>query len=173
MMLDDLRETAEKGGGLYKYRMENKLDLVKLGSNKVVHDISNILESINQIGSLEGAVSKVKVLGKKEDNAKSPVIGVFEKDTAKLGTLQKVIQDEKIKDTATAKSRAESLFNKGEGSISVSCIDVPEIRAGDKVELNGFYIYVTSVTHKLGEPGRMDLVLESLKQIRRKYYARS
>lgn len=173
MMLDDLRETAEKGGGLYKYRMENKLDLVKLGSNKVVHDISNILESINQIGSLEGAVSKVKVLGKKEDNAKSPVIGVFEKDTAKLGTLQKVIQDEKIKDTATAKSRAESLFNKGEGSISVSCIDVPEIRAGDKVELNGFYIYVTSVTHKLGEPGRMDLVLESPKQIRRKYYARS
>lgn len=173
MMLDDLKETAEKGGKLYKYRMQNKLDLIEIGSNEVVHDISKILEGINQTGSLEGAISKVKVLGKQEDDKKSPVIGIFEKDTAKLGTLQKVLQDEKIEDVATARSKANALFNRGDGSISVSGIDVPEIRAGDKVELNGFFIYVTSVTHKLGEPGRMDLVLESLNQIRRKYYARA
>lgn len=173
MMLEDLRETAEKGGSLYRYRMQGKLELVEIGSNKVVHDITDTLEKIDQKGSLQGAVSKVKVLGKKDDKKKSPVMGVFEKDTKKLGTLQKVIQDEKIKDNATAKKRAESLFSKGEGSISTSGIDIPEIRAGDKVKLNGFHVYVTGVTHDLGEPGRMQLTLESLKQIRRKYYVRS
>lgn len=173
MMLDDLKETAQKGGDLFRYRMQNKLDLIKIGSNKVVHNISNIIESINQIGTLEGAVTKVKVLGKQEDDKKSPVIGVFEKDTSKLGTLQKLVQDEKIQDANTARKKAESMFSKGEGSILVKCIDIPEIRAGDKVEINGFYAYVTSVEHKLGEPGRMDLVLESLDQIRGKYYANS
>ncbi len=173
MMLEDLRETAQKGGSLFKYRMQNKLDLIEIGSNEVVHDISNILETINQTGTLEGAVTKVKVLGKQEDDKKSPVIGVYSKDTDKLGTLQRVIQDEKIQDPGTAKAKAEAMFSKGEGSIQVSGIDIPEIRAGDKVKLNGFYVYVTNVVHKLGEPGRMELVLESLNQIRGKYYANS
>jgi len=171
MMLDDLKETAEKGGGLFRYRMQNKLDLIQIGSNEVVHDISKALENIGQLGSLEGAISKVKVLGKKEEGTKSPVLGTFEKDTDKIGTLQKVIQDEKIQDVGTAKSKAEALFSKGEGKISVRGVDIPDIRAGDKVKINGFYVYVTSVIHKLGEPGSMELALESMDQIRRKYYA--
>lgn len=173
MMLDDLKETAEKGGGLFRYRMQNKLDLIQIGSNEVVHDISEVLENIGQLGSLEGAISKVKVLGKKEEGTKSPVLGTFEKDTDKLGTLQKVIQDEKIQDVGTAKSKAEALFSKGEGKITARGIDIPDIRAGDKVKINGFYIYVTSVIHKLGEPGSIELALESMDQIRRKYYASS
>lgn len=170
MMLEDLRETAQKGGSLFKYQMKNKLDLIKIGSNEVVHDISKILENVNQTGSLDGAVTKVKVLGKKEDDVKSPVIGTHTKGTD-IGVLQRVIQDEKVSDPGTAKAKAEAMFSKGERSINVSGIDIPEIRAGDKVKLNGFYIYVTTVSHKLGEPGRMDLVLESLANIRRKYYA--
>jgi hypothetical protein len=173
MMLDDLRETAEKGGGLFRYRMQNKLDLIQIGSNEVVHDISEVLENIGQLGSLEGAISKVKVLGKKEEGTKSPVLGVFEKDTDKIGTLQKVIQDEKIQDVGTAKNKAEALFSRGEGRITVRGTDIPDIRAGDKVKINGFYVYVTSVVHKLGEPGSMELALESIEQIRRKYYADS
>lgn len=173
MMLDDLKETAQKGGKLYRYRMQNKLDLIEVGSNKTVHNISKILDNINQTGSLQGAVSKVKVLGKKEDDKKSPVLGTFTKDTDKLGTLQRVVQDEKINDVSTAKAKADAMFSKGEKNIQVSGIEVPDIRAGDKVKLNGFYTYVTSVTHELGEPGRMILLLESLEQIRGKYYANS
>lgn len=173
MMLDDLKETAEKGGGLFKYRMQNKLDLIKLGSNKEVYDISNALDHIGQTGTLEGAVSKVKVLGKQEDDKKSPVIGTFEKDVSQIGTLQKVIQDEKIQDAGTASQKANALFSKGEGQIVTNGIDIPGIRAGDKVKINGFHVYVSSVNHKLGKPGSMELVLESLDQIRRKYYASS
>lgn len=170
MMLDDLKETAQKGGGLFKYQMKNKLDLIKLGSNETIYDISATLENINQTGSLNGAITKVKVLGKKEDDKKSPVIGTFTKGTD-IGVLQRVVQDEKVADPGVAKAKANSMFSKGERSISVSGIDIPAIRAGDKVKLNGFYIYVTSVTHNLGEPGTMNLVLESLANIRRKYYA--
>lgn len=173
MMLDDLKETAEKGGGLFTYRMQGKLDLIEVGSNETVHDVSKVLDNIGQLGSLEGAISKVKVLGKKEEGTKSPVLGTFEKDTDKIGTLQKVVQDEKIQDVDTAKSKAEALFSNGEGKIIVRGIDIPGIRAGDKVKINGFYVYTTSVTHKLGEPGQMELTLESIEQIRRKYYANS
>lgn len=171
MMLDDLKETAEKGGNLFRYRMQNKLDLIQIGTNKTVYDISKCLDNLGQVGTLEGAVSKVKVLGKKEEGTKSPVIGSFEKGVDKIGTLQKVIQDEKIQDVGTAKSKAEALFSSGEGQITTNGLSIPAIRAGDKVKLNGFYIYVSTVTHKLGDPGSMDLVLESLEQIRRKYYA--
>lgn len=173
MMMDDLRETAQKGGGLFKYRMQNKLNLIKIGSNSNVYDVSNILIKVNQTGTLNGAVTKVKVLGKKEEDIKSPVIGIFSKNTDKLGTFQKVIQDEKISDVSTAKTKAEAMFSKGEGNIQVTAIDIPEIRAGDKVKLNGMHLYATSVTHDLGEPGQMTLVLETLDQIRGKYYANS
>lgn len=173
MMMDDLRETAQKGGSLFKYRMQNKLDLIKIGSNSNVYDVSNILIKVNQTGTLNGAVTKVKVLGKKEENIKSPVIGTFSKNTDKLGTFQKLIQDEKISDVSTAKAKAEAMFSKGEGNIQVTAIDIPEIRAGDKVKLNGMTLYATSVTHDLGEPGQMTLGLETLEQIRGKYYANS
>lgn len=171
MMLDHLKETAQKGGKLFRYRFQNKLDLIEIGKNKKVHDISNILENIKQTGSLDGAVTKVKVLGKQEDEKKSPILGVFEKNSKEIGTIQKIIQDEKIEDVATAKEKAESLFSSGKKGISVSGIDIPEIRAGDKVILNGFEIYVTEVKHKLGEPGTMDLTLEPLETIRSNYYA--
>lgn len=173
MMMDDLRETAQKGGSLFKYRMQNKLDLIKIGSNSNVYDVSDILIKVNQTGTLNGAVTKVKVLGKKEENIKSPVIGTFSKNTDKLGTFQKLIQDEKISDVSTAKAKAEAMFSKGEGNIQVTAIDIPEIRAGDKVKLNGMTLYATSVTHDLGEPGQMTLGLETLEQIRGKYYANS
>lgn len=172
MMWDDLRETAQKGGSLFKYRMQNKLDLIKIGSNETVYDVSNILIKINQRGTLNGAVTKVKVLGKKEEEIKSPVLGVFSSShVGKLGTFQKVVQDEKIEDVSTAKTKAESMFSKGDSSIQVTAIDVPGIRAGDKVKLNGMNLYATSVTHDLGEPGTMTLTLETLSQIRGRYYA--
>ena len=173
MMLDDLKETAQKGGGLFKYQMKNKLDLIKLGSNKKVYDLTDVVEKISSQDSLSGAVTKVKVLGKKDDNKKSPVMGVYSKNSKKLGTIQKVIQDEKIKNKSIAKSRADALFSSGDYGISVDAIDIPGIRAGDKVKLRGTYLYVSDVTHNLGEPGKMQLNLDTLSQIRRKFYVRS
>ncbi|ASN68295.1 putative XkdQ-related protein [uncultured Caudovirales phage] len=170
MMLKDLKETAQKGGNLYKLRMLDKLNLIQLGSNKVVWKLENIAEDVQEHTSLEGAVTQVKVLGKNDDESKSPVIGVYKKDNSKYGTLQKVIQDEKVTSANEAKKRAESLFNIGEDTIRVNCAkDINTIRAADKVDLNGANYYVIDITHNLNR--EMNINLGSMEYIRRKFYS--
>lgn len=171
MMKKDLKETAQKGGNLYKYRMIDKLDIVEIGSNSTIWKLETISEGIKTVSSLNGMVTQVKVLGKQEDNKKSPVVGMFKKNTDKYGTMQKIIQDEKVNNATEGKKRAETLFNTGEESVKVNGIDINSIRAGDKVSLNNVILYVIDVTHNLGSPGKMDLNLTSLSEIRRRFYS--
>ncbi len=188
MMKKDLKETAQKGGSLYKFIMSESLDLVELGSNSVVYKLDNIAEDVQSKSSLNGAVTQVKILGKEEtkkttDKTKksnnseekelilSPIIGVFKKDTDKYGTIQKLFQDEKIDDYSKAKSKADALFSSGEDSISVSCIkDINTIRSGDKVSLYNDFYYVTDITHELGTGSKMDLTLMSWEGVKAKFY---
>ncbi|MHB9946423.1 XkdQ [Clostridium botulinum] len=171
MMLKDLKETAQKGGNLYKLRMLDKLNIMQLGSNKTVWRLETIAEEINFKSSLEGMITQVKILGKQEENKKTPVTGVYKKDTNRFGTIQKLIQDEKIKSGSEAKKRANTLFNTGQETTHISGIDINSIRSGDKVSLNGSLLYVIDVTHNLGSIGRMDLTLSGLDYIRRKFYS--
>lgn len=171
MMLKDLKETAQKGGNLYKLRMLDKLNIVQLGSNKTVWRLEAIAENIDEKSSLEGMITQIKVLGKQEENKKTPIIGVYKKDTSKYGTIQKLVQDEKIKSSAEAKKRADTLFNTGEETVGVSGVDINIIRAGDKVSLNGKILYIIDVTHNLGSAGRMDLNLGELDYIRRRFFS--
>lgn len=71
MMLKDLKETAQKGGNLYKLRMLDKLNIVQLGSNKTVWKLESIAEDINEKSSLDGMITQVKILGKQEENKNS------------------------------------------------------------------------------------------------------
>lgn len=71
MMLKDLKETAQKGGSLYKLRMLDKLNIIQLGSNKTVWRLETIAEDINEKSSLEGMITQVKILGKQEENKKN------------------------------------------------------------------------------------------------------
>lgn len=171
MMIKDLKETAQKGGNLYKLRMLDKLNIIQLGSNKTVWKLESIAEDINEKSSLDGMITQVKILGKQEENKKTPVTGVYKKDTSKYGTIQKLVQDEKIKSGAEAKKRANTLFNTGEETTHVYGIDINSIRAGDRVSLNGNILYAIDVTHNLGSTGRMDLNLSNLDYIRRKFYS--
>ncbi|WP_423230924.1 XkdQ/YqbQ family protein, partial [Clostridium botulinum] len=59
MMLKDLKETAQKGGNLYKLRMLDKLNIMQLGSNKTVWRLETIAEDINEKSSLEGMITQV------------------------------------------------------------------------------------------------------------------
>lgn len=172
MMWKDLKETAQKGGELYKFRMETKLNLIKLGSNSVVYKLDNILDDVQNKSSLSGAVTQVKVLGKNDkDDTKSPVVGVFKRGTESYGTIQKVIQDDKIQNYANAQSKANTLFNNGEDSIDISCVeDINILRVGDVASLYGVKYYVTDITHTLGGKGSMDLTLMSWEGVKKKFY---
>jgi len=171
MMLKDLKETAQKGGNIYKLRMLDKLNIIQLGSNKTTWKLETIAEDIDEKSSLEGMVTQVKVLGKQDENKKTPVTGTYKKDTSKYGTIQKLVQDEKIKNSVEGRKRANALFNTGEETVRLSGIDINSIRAGDKVSVDAKILYVIDVTHNLGSTGRMNLNLSGLDYIRRRFYS--
>lgn len=173
MIENDLIETSDKGGGLFIPRMNlNKLELVHIGNNREVW----ILEPTEEIGrnrSLENMVTRVKVLGKEEENKRSPVLATVSKDTNKYGTIQKVLQDDKVKNKADAEKAGRKMLTGPEETRTVRMLDINTIRAGDAVKLEGKELFVISVKRNLGPSGMMTLELGSLDLIRRRFYGRS
>ncbi|OOM72925.1 hypothetical protein CLPUN_46280 [Clostridium puniceum] len=194
MMKKDLKETAQKSGGLYKFRMDTSLNLVELGSNSIIYKLDNIIDDLKEKDSLEGAITQIKVLGKENTSKKgksskdssstgsgnkqekelvlSPVIGVFKRNTEGYGTLQKIIDDDKVDDYAKAQSKADCLFSSGESIKSLNCCeDINTLRAGDFVSVYGENICVTEITHTLGSGGKMSLTVMKMEDVRRKFYS--
>lgn len=170
MIQSDLKETVKKGGAMFRPRMTSSgLVLYKIGSNRFVW-VLELMEEIVQRRTLEGAVTQVKVLGKQAENKRTPVLAVVKGETAKYGTLQKVLQDEKLKNASQAKTAGQKLLTGIQETITVSGPDINEIRAGDKVILNNMGLIVTSVRHTLGTPGKMTLELASENYVRRRYF---
>ncbi len=173
MIMSDLKETVAKGGKMYRPRMTpNGLELVELGTNKTVWvlEAEQNIEELVQRRTLEGTVTQVKVLGHAEEDKRSPVLAIVKGETAKYGTLQRVISDEKIKTAAQAKTAGQKALAGMQETFTVTAIDINTIRAGDKVRLNQMDLYVMSVRHELGNPGHMTLELASADYIRRVVY---
>ena len=173
MIQSDLTETVKKGGKMFRARMTpNGLEFIELGSNQTVWvlDGDQNTEEINQRRSLEGAVTMVKVLGKETEGKRTPVLATVIGEISKYGTLQKMLQDEKINTAALAKTRGQKMLSGVQETFSVTALDINTIRAGDKVRLNGMDLIVTSVKHQLGPVGNMNLELASSEYVRRRYY---
>lgn len=185
MIKKDLKETAQKGGSLYKLRMNTKLNLVEIGSNTIIYKLESILDDLDEKDSLEGAVTQVKVLGKEDTKKKgtssnsgekelvlSPIIGVFKKDTETYGTIQKIVDDDKVDDYAKAQAKANCLFSGGENSKTLSCSkDINTLRAGDLVSIYNEKVCITEITHNLGTGGKMNLTVMKIEDVRRKFYS--
>ncbi|GAA3410353.1 phage portal protein [Paenibacillus hodogayensis] len=176
MLISDLKESVKKGGWMYRPRMTpNGLELFPIGGNETVWalDSGGNLDSITQRQTLEGAVTKVKVLGR-EDNPESAteILAVEAGETDRYGTLQKVIMDNDITTVSEAVTAAKARLTGIQETLSVSAIDINTIRAGDKVELvgSGMELIATSVRHELGRPGKMTLELASPDYVKRRYF---
>ncbi|MEC2342980.1 phage portal protein [Paenibacillus barengoltzii] len=172
MILSDLKETVKAGGDMYVPRMTPAgLTLFKVGGNDVVWKLEQ-LEEATQNRTLEGAVTRVKVIGTEDrsESAPSKVLAVASGETAKYGVLQRVVQDENVKTAGAAKKYAESMLTGLRQSYTVTCIDLNTIRAGDKVIFNGLNLIVTSVSHELGDPGHMTLELATMDDVKRRYF---
>jgi len=175
IMKKALTETGSKSGKLYTLRMQpNGLELFEIGSNKDVwvFEFGANLRSVSQKQTLEGACTKVKILGKKSKGALSPVVSQTSAGTDKYGTIQDILQDEKAIDSGTATQKANNMLGGIQEVVKVEAIDINTIRKGDKVIVQGWEdgLYVISVRHELGSPGKMQMELASLDYIRRKYY---
>lgn len=176
MLQADLKETARKGGWLYRPRMTPRgLELYPIGSNETVWVLEpeGNVQSIEQKQTLEGVVTRAKVLGKEEDPEKATeVLAVESGETDLYGTLQKIILDPDISTAEEAVKAAKGFLSGVQETLRVEAIDVNTIRAGDKVELagSGMELIVTSVSHELGQPGSMSLELASFEYVKRRYF---
>lgn len=176
MILEDLKGTLTNGGEMYRPRInDSKLELFSIGSNSQVHllDLDNNLLDVSQKRTLAGTVTQVKVLGKSRDDKKTPVLAIEQGETEKYGTIQKIIQDSSVATTAAAKEKAQQMLSGIEENITVNCIDINTIRAGDAVRFKEFpewELLVASVQHDLGIPGQMFLELASSDSVKRRFY---
>lgn len=173
-MFADLRETAKAGGKLYHPRMiASGLELYELGTNKEVYILEAITDT-TQSRTLEGAATKVKVLATTASETgkevPSKVMAIEEKDIAKYGQLQAIIQDDEVKSPAAARQLARSKLRGIRESISLNAPDVNTIRAGDAVMLGSMKLLVISVSRELGSPGSMMLELGSYDDVKRRFY---
>lgn len=173
MINNDLIETADKGGSLFITRMNvNKLELVQIGSNKEVW-ILEPTESISYNRTLDNAVTQVKVLGKETEDKRSPILATVSKDTSKYGTIQKVLQNEKVKTKADAEKAGGKLLAGPDETYTVTMPDINTIRAGDAVKLQNKELFVISLRRRMGPAGMITMELGSLDLIRRRFYDRS
>lgn len=173
-MFADLRETAKAGGKLYHPRMiSSGLELYELGTNKEVYILEAITDT-TQSRTLEGAATKVKVLATAASETgkevPSKVMAIEEKDIAKYGQLQAIIQDDEVKSPAAARQLARSKLRGIRETISLNAPDVNTIRAGDAVMLGSMKLLVISVSRELGNPGSMMLELGSYDDVKRRFY---
>ncbi len=172
MIMEDLKETVDKGGAMYRTRMTPAgLELVEIGGNKVVWELGAI-EEVTQNRTLQGAITQVKVIGPQESETHvSKTLVILKKDTEKYGTLQKLIMDNKIETVEQAKKAASKALLGMQETFSVTALDINSLRAGDKVLINGLELIITKVRHQLGDPGRMELELAAENKVRRDYLA--
>jgi hypothetical protein len=173
MLARTLRETAAKGGNLYRLRMSaENLELVQIGANKTVWMLESgtNLQDVSCQQSLDGVVTQVKVLGNAEEEGRSPVMAVVKRDTEKYGTIQKVVQNAKITNAGEAHKAGQQQLAGVEETYTATAIDINTLRAGDRVSLDGTELIVTSIRHRLGSPGQMSLDLASLETVRRRYF---
>ena len=150
------------------------LELFEIGSNSDpwVFEFAVNLQSVRQKQTLNGAVTKVKVLGKQEKGSTAPIEFETNADTDKYGTIQKVIPYKKGLDTNAIQQKAANTLTGIQETVTVEAIDINTIRKGDKVIVQGWDdgLYVISVKHNCNSPGTMQMELASLEYIRRRYY---
>ncbi len=140
----------------------------KKGSNKDIYYFhgKNVESTTNHL-TLQGLVTKVLVYGKSEEDKRPPLLETVD-GNLEYGTLQEIVTKDSNKTLDDAKKEAQNILKekgKPEETISVSTIDVPMIRKGDKVKifagnLSGYFM-VEGITHD-GFSKTMEMELERI-----------
>ncbi len=171
IMRDALVETVDKGGGMFVLRMaQGKLDLIPLGSSNYTLSL-DAMESASHNLTLDGMVTKVKVLGNDESETKlAPVLAIVTGNTSKYGTIQKIYSDSQVKTASQAKTAGQKKLSGPIDTYTYDGIDINTIRAGDKVKFDGKDLIVTSVEHEIGDPGHMTMDMSPAEIVKVKYY---
>lgn len=135
-ILDKVKERTGK-----KYVISSVKDVIQInpiGSNTAVYSIKagENAVSTQTVVTMEGMITRVKILGKADDNDRRPVEAVVSKNTSKYGTLQKLIDKGTDTSLADAKKEANTLIQDNstpKHEYNVDAPDIPWIQKGDQV----------------------------------------
>ena len=152
-----LKEAKKKGGIEACLRaVKMNVTVVGFGTNKTVYHFEETqhLTEVNHKISTTGMVTRVKIIGKANDDGCSPVEATVDGKTS-YGIRQKIVSRGTNDTLDEAKKEArEILADDGDPKeeITIKLPDIPIIRKGDKIHLKtasisaGYYI-VISATH--------------------------
>jgi hypothetical protein len=151
-LLEEVKnKTASKYTVLFR---DEKMQIREQGSNASVYEFTgeNVVSTTDRL-SLRDLITRIKIIGKAEENTRPPIEAVVEGRT-EFGVLQEILVRDSDKTLADAKAEAETLMKeRGQPSedISVTTVDLPFLRKGDRVRMNAGnllgYFYVTGVSH--------------------------
>lgn len=141
---DCIEESRKKGAGKYVIRcMSGEIAVVRAGTNKTLYvlDQTNLLEDLKNKHSIRDLVTRVRVYRTNEKNhdAKAKLSSTHDGKT-KYGVLQKVVYTDG-RSLSEARKEAKQIL-KDEGKVKkereIKHPDIPFIRKGDAIMVNGF-----------------------------------
>lgn len=152
----EVLEDARKGTK-NKYLLRNvkgRVSVIKRGSNQTIYVFGkDNTQQISHTISTENLITRVKVIGKANDNGKTSIEAIVNGLT-KYGVRQRIYtkgSEESLKDAKLAAQKILNSEGKIEKSVMVQSPDVPFIRKGDLVyvvsSLGDDYYYVKSIQH--------------------------
>jgi hypothetical protein len=155
MIIELLEEVKQKTGGKYiAYFRDGLLKIVGYGTNKIVYkfDGKSTVSTSDKL-TINNLVTRVKIIGKEDDDGRVAVDAVVDGDT-RFGVLQEILRRDEDKTVGDAKAEADTLIKekgKPEEDIQVVVPDLPFLRKGDRLEmsagnLSGFF-FAVGVSH--------------------------
>lgn len=155
IVLDVLDDAKKKGAGKFIVRdTKGYTDVIERGSNDTVYVFRyDITKSVSTSISTADLVTKVKVIGKEDDDGKSSVEATLDGLT-KYGIRQRIYTRGTDESLGDAKSAAQDILDENgsiKREITLQAPDVPFIRKGDLVYViagvSDAYYYVNSIRH--------------------------
>lgn len=144
---DILNLVKDRTGNKYVILSEKDVMYVRpVCSNSTIYSFLHKKNSLSTSSecTMEGVVTKVVILGKADDEERKPVEATVTGETAKYGTLQKIIDRDENTSLEDAKKEAQSILSdEGTPKWQYECtaVDVPWVRKGDKVYVSAGDIF--------------------------------
>ena len=173
---DILDKVKKDTGKKYAVYMDQDKAIIRtLGDNESWYRVDTASRAVHTRSeeTMEGMTTKVIILGKSDDNKKTPVEAEVTGDTEKYGTLQK-LQDRDEKTTLEkAKKEAQTILDeKGQPNweYELKCGDIPWVKKGDRINVSVGMIYETmmlvlGITRTISNKERtMTLTMEAEKK---------
>lgn len=155
IILELLDDAAKKGEEKCIIRAsKGRVGIIPRGSNETVYVFrTDNTQSFSQTISTADLITRVKVVGKEDDNENTRVEATLNGET-KYGIRQRIYTRGSDESLSDAKSAAQEILDedgKIENEMTVTSPDVPFIRKGDLVyiisNLASSYYYVKSIQH--------------------------